>query len=87
MDNAIFNKVEFKGAVEKAQLKKNGEVTIQLTADIDDIDMNTLSLVMDSNGGVQIKLEGNQTELVDEDEESDGQIDLLDQEEDEDEDQ
>ncbi len=86
MDNAIFNKVEFKGAVEKAQLKKNGEVTIQLTADIDDIDMNTLSLVMDSNGGVQIKLEGNQTELVDEDEESDGQIDLLDQEEDEDED-
>ena len=85
MDNAIFNKVEFKGAVEKAQLKKNGEVTIQLTADIDDIDMNTLSLVMDSNGGVQIKLEGNQTELVDEDEESDGQIDLLDQEEDEDE--
>lgn len=86
MDNAIFNKVEFKGAVEKAQLKKNGEVTIQLTADIDDIDMNTLSLVMDSNGGVQIKLEGNQTELVNEDEESDGQIDLLDQEEDEDED-
>ncbi len=86
MDNAIFNKVEFKGAVEKAQLKKNGEVTIQLTADIDDIDMNTLSLVMDSNGGVQIKLEGNQTELVDEDEESDGQIDILDQEEDEDED-
>ena len=86
MDNAIFNKVEFKGAVEKAQLKKNGEVTIQLTADIDDIDMNTLSVVMDSNGGVQIKLEGNQTELVDEDEESDGQIDLLDQEEDEDED-
>ncbi|MCC4501076.1 hypothetical protein [Limosilactobacillus reuteri] len=86
MDNAIFNKVEFKGAVEKAQLKKNGEVTIQLTADIDDIDMNTLSLVMDSNSGVQIKLEGNQTELVDEDEESDGQIDLLDQEEDEDED-
>ena len=86
MDNAIFNKVEFKGAVEKAQLKKNGEVTIQLTADIDDIDMNTLSLVMDSNGGVQIKLEGNQTELVDKDEESDGQIDLLDQEEDKDED-
>lgn len=86
MDNAIFNKVEFKGAVEKAQLKKNGEVTIQLTADIDDIDMNTLSLVMDSNGGVQIKLEGNQTELVDGDEENDGQIDLLDKEEDEDED-
>ncbi|MQB67110.1 hypothetical protein DN438_03200 [Lactobacillus reuteri] len=78
MDNAIFNKVEFKGAVEKAQLKKNGEVTIQLTADIDDIDMNTLSLVMDSNGGVQIKLEGNQTELVGEDEEeNDDQLDLL----------
>ena len=86
MDNAIFNKVEFKGAVEKAQLKKNGEVTIQLAADIDDIDMNTLSLVMDSNSGVQIKLEGNQTELVDGDEENDGQIDLLDKEENEDED-
>ncbi len=86
MARNMFRSIEFDGAVEKAQLKKNGQVTIQLTADIDDIDMNTLSLVMDSNGGVTVNLEGNQTELVNEDEENDGQIDLLDQEEDEDED-
>lgn len=48
--------------------------------------MNKLSTLMDSTGGVTVNLEGNQTELVDEDEENDGQIDLLDQEEDEDED-
>lgn len=82
----MFRSIEFDGAVEKAQLKKNGQVTIQLTADIENVDMNELSTLMDISGGTQITIEGNQTELVDEDEESDGQIDLLDQEEDEDED-
>lgn len=81
----MFRSIEFDGAVEKAQLKKNGQVTIQLTADIENVDMNELSTLMDISGGTQITIEGNQTELVDEDEESDGQIDLLDQEEDEDE--
>lgn len=86
MDNAIFNTVEFKSVINQAQVKKGGEVVIKLTADIDEVDMNKLSTLMDSTGGVQIKLEGNQTELVDGDEENDGQIDLLDKEEDEDED-
>lgn len=86
MAKNMFRSIEFDGAVEKAQLKKNGQVTIQLTADIENVDMNELSTLMDISGGTQITIEGNQTELVDEGEESDGQIDLLDQEEDEDED-
>lgn len=36
---------------------------------------------MDISGGTQITIEGNQTELVDENEENDGQLDLLDEEE------
>lgn len=86
MDNVIFNTVEFKSVINQAQVKKGGEVVIKLTADIDEVDMNKLSTLMDSTGGVTVNLEGNQTELVNEDEENDGQIDLLDQEEDEDED-
>lgn len=77
----MFRSIEFDGAVEKAQLKKNGQVTIQLTADIENVDMNELSTLMDISGGTQITIEGNQTELVDEDEENDGQLDLLDEEE------
>ena len=77
----MFRSIEFDGAVEKAQLKKNGQVTIQLTADIENVDMNELSTLMDISGGTQITIEGNQTELVDGDEENDGQIDLLDKEE------
>lgn len=85
MDNAIFNTVEFKSAIKQAQVKKGGEVVIQLTADIDDVDMNKLSTLMDSTGGVTVNLAGNQTELVDEDKENDGQLDLLGEEGEEDE--
>lgn len=81
----MFRSIEFDGAVEKAQLKKNGQVTIQLTADIENVDMNELSTLMDISGGTQITIEGNQTELVDEDEENDGQLDLLGKEGEEDE--
>lgn len=77
----MFRSIEFDGAVEKAQLKKNGQVTIQLTADIENVDMNELSTLMDISGGTQITIEGNQTELVDEDKENDGQLDLLGEEE------
>jgi len=86
MAEVIFNTVEFKSVINQAQVKKGGEVVIKLTADIDEVDMNKLSTLMDSTGGVTVNLEGNQTELVNEDEENDGQIDLLDQEEGEDED-
>lgn len=75
MAKNIFRSIEFDGAVEKAQLEKNGQVTIQLTADIENVDMNELSTLMDISGGTQITIEGNQTELVDE--ENDGQLDLL----------
>ncbi len=83
MAKNIFRSIEFDGAVEKAQLKKNGQVTIQLTADIENVDMNELSTLMDISGGTQITIEGNQTELVDE--ENDGQLDLLGKEGEEDE--
>lgn len=72
-----FNTIEFEGAVKQAQVKKGGEVIIQLTAVIDDVDMNKLSAVMDSTGGVNIHLEGNQTELVDDEEENPNQTELL----------
>lgn len=85
MAKNIFRSIEFDGAVEKAQLKKNGQVTIQLTADIENVDMNELSTLMDISGGTQITIEGNQTELVDENEENDGQLDLLGEEGEEDE--
>lgn len=85
MAKNMFRSIEFDGAVEKAQLKKNGQVTIQLTADIENVDMNELSTLMDISGGTQITIEGNQTELVDEDEENDGQLDLLGEEGEEDE--
>lgn len=85
MEESIFNTVAFKSAIKQAQVKKGGEVVIQLTADIDDVDMNKLSTLMDSTGGVTVNLEGNQTELVDEDEENDGQLDLLGKEGEEDE--
>ena len=86
MDNVIFNTVEFKSVINQAQVKKGGEVVIKLTADIDEVDMNKLSTLMDSTGGVTVNLEGNQTELVNEDEEeNDGQIDLLGEEGEEDE--
>lgn len=81
MAKNIFRSIEFDGAVEKAQLKKNGQVTIQLTADIENVDMNELSTLMDISGGTQITIEGNQTELVDEDKGNDGQLDLLGEEE------
>lgn len=81
MDNVIFNTVEFKSVINQAQVKKGGEVVIKLTADIDEVDMNKLSTLMDSTGGVTVNLEGNQTELVDEDKENDGQLDLLGEEE------
>lgn len=81
MAKNMFRSIEFDGAVEKAQLKKNGQVTIQLTADIENVDMNELSTLMDISGGTQITIEGNQTELVDEDKENDGQLDLLGEEE------
>lgn len=83
MDNVIFNTVEFKSVINQAQVKKGGEVVIKLTADIDEVDMNKLSTLMDSTGGVTVNLEGNQTELVDE--ENDGQLDLLGKEGEEDE--
>lgn len=38
MAKNMFRSIEFDGAVEKAQLKKNGQVTIQLTADIENVD-------------------------------------------------
>lgn len=85
MAKNMFRSIEFDGAVEKAQLKKNGQVTIQLTADIENVDMNELSTLMDISGGTQITIEGNQTELVDEDKENDGQLDLLGEEGEEDE--
>ena len=86
MDNAIYKEINFNGELKNAKVSNGGDVVIQLSAKSEDVDMNLLGEIMKAKGGIHISIESHQTELVDEGEESDGQIDLLDQEEDEDED-
>lgn len=86
MDNAIYKEINFNGELKNAKVSNGGDVVIQLSAKSEDVDMNLLGEIMNAKGGVHIDIESNQTELVDKDEENDGQIDLLDQKEGEDED-
>lgn len=73
----IKNKtISFKGEVDNFKTK-GGSVTIQASADSDDVDKNLLADIMDMGGGVTITITANQTELVDdEDKEADGQTEL-----------
>lgn len=70
-------KISFKGEVDNFKTK-GGSVTIQASADSDDVDKNLLADIMDMGGGVTITIKANQTELVEdeEDEEVDGQTEL-----------
>lgn len=68
--------ISFKGEVDNFKTK-GGSVTIQASADSDDVDKNLLADIMDMGGGVTITVTANQTELVDdEDKEADGQTEL-----------
>lgn len=73
----IKNKtISFKGEVDNFKTK-GGSVTIQASADSDDVDKNLLADIMDMGGGVTITITANQTELVDDEgKEADGQTEL-----------
>ena len=73
--------VDYKAINFKADLKNAkrtaGDTVIQLSAKGKDVDMNLLGEIMDANGGVKVTIESNQTELVSDNREADGQTELL----------
>lgn len=73
--------VDYKAINFKADLKNAkrtaGDTVIQLSAKGKDVDMNLLGEIMDANGGVKVTIESNQTELVNDNREADGQTELL----------
>ena len=76
MAEPIFKTIDFKSDIKSAKVSHDGSVVIQL--DADDVDLNLLSEIM-ATGVVDVHITGKQVELLGDDE-ADGQIDLLDQE-------
>lgn len=80
MAEPIFKTIDFKSDIKSAKVSHDGSVVIQL--DAGEVDLNLLSEIM-ATGVVDVHIEGKQVELLGDDE-TDGQIDLLDQEGDDD---
>lgn len=76
MAEPIFKTIDFKSDIKSAKVSHDGSVVIQL--DADEVDLNLLSEIM-ATGVVDVNITGKQVELLDDDE-ADGQIDLLDKE-------
>lgn len=76
MAEPIFKTIDFKSDIKSAKVSHDGSVVIQLGAD--EVDLNLLSEIM-ATGVVDVHITGKQVELLDDDE-ADGQIDLLDKE-------
>lgn len=76
MAEPIFKTINFKSDIKSAKVSHDGSVVIQL--DADEVDLNLLSEIM-ATGVVDVHITGKQVELLGDDE-TDGQIDLLDQE-------
>ena len=76
MAEPIFKTIDFKSDIKSAKVSHDGSVVIQL--DADEVDLNLLSEIM-ATGVVDVHITGKQVELLDDDE-ADGQIDLLDKE-------
>lgn len=76
MAEPIFKTINFKSDIKSAKVSHDGSVVIQL--DADEVDLNLLSEIM-ATGVVDVHITGKQVELLDDDE-ADGQIDLLDKE-------
>lgn len=76
MAEPIFKTIDFKSDIKSAKVSHDGSVVIQL--DADEVDLNLLSEIM-ATGVVDVHITGKQVELLGDDE-TDGQIDLLDQE-------
>lgn len=77
MAEPIFKTINFKSDIKSAKVSHDGSVVIQL--DADEVDLNLLSEIM-ATGVVDVHIEGKQVELLDDDDEADGQLDLLDKE-------
>ncbi|MCW4387097.1 hypothetical protein [Limosilactobacillus oris] len=76
MAEPIFKTIDFKSDIKSAKVSHDGSVVIQL--DADEVGLNLLSEIM-ATGVVDVHITGKQVELLGDDE-TDGQIDLLDQE-------
>ena len=76
MAKPIFKTIDFKSDIKSAKVSHDGSVVIQL--DADEVYLNLLSEIM-ATGVVDVHITGKQVELLDDDE-ADGQIDLLDKE-------
>lgn len=76
MAEPIFKTIDFKSDIKSAKVSHDGSVVIQL--DADEVDLNLLSEIM-ATGVVDVHITGKQVELLGDDE-TDGQIDLLNQE-------
>ena len=76
MAEPIFKTIDFKSDIKSAKVSHDGSLVIQL--DADEVDLNLLSEIM-ATGVVDVHITGKQVELLDDDE-ADGQIDLLDKE-------
>ncbi|WP_394267642.1 hypothetical protein [Limosilactobacillus vaginalis] len=76
MMSVDYKAINFKADLKNAK-RTAGDTVIQLSAKGKDVDMNLLGEIMDANGGVKVTIESNQTELVKDKNEADGQTELL----------
>ncbi|MBD8087041.1 hypothetical protein HUK49_03550 [Limosilactobacillus sp. c11Ua_112_M] len=76
MMSVDYKAINFKADLKNAK-RTAGDTVIQLSAKGKDVDMNLLGEIMDANGGVKVTIESNQTELVNDNREADGQTELL----------
>lgn len=76
MMSVDYKAINFKADLKNAK-RTAGDTVIQLSAKGKDVDMNLLGEIMDANGGVKVTIESNQTELVKDSHEADGQTELL----------
>lgn len=76
MMSVDYKAINFKADLKNAK-RTAGDTVIQLSAKGKDVDMNLLGEIMDANGGVKVTIESNQTELVKDNREADGQTELL----------
>lgn len=58
----------FKGNIKSFKTSRGGEVTLQITADTNDVSLDRLNEI--SEGAVMVNLEASQTELLPQDQES-----------------
>ncbi|KRM74122.1 hypothetical protein FC35_GL000892 [Limosilactobacillus coleohominis DSM 14060] len=71
-------KQEFKGKINQFQVTSGGAVKVVLLADTTDVDLNNLSEIK-KIGDVKVNVENLQAELIDDDQVTDGQTEMIDE--------